>query len=81
MNSSVFFFVPSAHATSADPAPPQIFPRSGAALDGFNVYADRVSSWCNLEDPVCASGNDVAEHLTYLDQFTADAVAFIQTKL
>ena len=50
-------------------------------LDGFNVYADRVSSWCNRGDPVCASGNDVREHLTYLDQFTADAVTFIKTKL
>ncbi|KAK8879154.1 Alpha/Beta hydrolase protein [Apiospora arundinis] len=58
-----------------------ILPRNGTQLDGLNIYSEKVHSWCNGEDPVCSSGNDMDQHLTYFDQFTDDAAAFIKTKL
>ncbi|KAK8069956.1 Alpha/Beta hydrolase protein [Apiospora phragmitis] len=58
-----------------------ILPRAGAQLTGLNVYSNKIHSWCNGEDPVCSSGNDIDQHLTYFDQFTPDAAAFIKSKL
>ncbi|KAK7932286.1 hypothetical protein PG985_002998 [Apiospora marii] len=58
-----------------------ILPRAGAQLTGLNVHSDKIHSWCNGEDPVCSSGNDMDQHLTYFDQFTPDAAAFIKSKL
>ncbi|KAK7943524.1 acetylxylan esterase precursor [Apiospora aurea] len=58
-----------------------ILPRVGAQLTGLNVYSNKIHSWCNGQDPVCSSGNDMNQHLTYFDQFTPDAAAFIKSKL
>ncbi|KAK8131390.1 hypothetical protein PG984_007828 [Apiospora sp. TS-2023a] len=58
-----------------------ILPRKGAQLTGLNVHSDKIHSWCNGQDPVCSSGNDMDQHLTYFDQFTPDAAAFIKSKL
>ncbi|KAK8120818.1 hypothetical protein PG999_004938 [Apiospora kogelbergensis] len=58
-----------------------ILPRNGTQLDGLNIHSEKIHSWCNGEDPVCSSGNDMEQHLTYFDQFTDDAAAFIKTKL
>ncbi|KAK8052717.1 carbohydrate esterase family 5 protein [Apiospora saccharicola] len=58
-----------------------ILPRKGAQLTGLNVHSDKIHSWCNGQDPVCSSGNDLDQHLTYFDQFTPDAAAFIKSKL
>lgn len=46
----------------------QIWPRSQAELSGLTPWQDRMQSWCDGADPVCAGGNSVAAHGAYMNQ-------------
>ncbi|TGO88209.1 hypothetical protein BPOR_0176g00040 [Botrytis porri] len=48
-----------------------------------NQYASKIANCCNVEDPVCASGTNLAAHLVYPQNWdtTAAAAAWVQTML
>lgn len=67
--------------TASGAAADGIYPRTGTQLDRFNEYSDKVRSWCLIDDPVCARGDDVNAHSTYFDLFTEEAAEWVQSKL
>ncbi|KAJ0124990.1 hypothetical protein J7T55_006333 [Diaporthe amygdali] len=58
-----------------------IYPRTGTQLARLNEFSSEIRSWCLAADPVCAQGSDAAAHTSYFSIFSADAGAWIQTKL
>ncbi|EFQ34152.1 cutinase [Colletotrichum graminicola] len=58
--------------------------RSGSSLRNMNQFAGVLRSWCNGDDPVCASnsGSDGGEaaHTNYFQLYSNDAAAFIKEK-
>jgi len=56
-----------------------LFPRQNVPLFMQTDLSSRVRSYCDAGDPYCAGGNfsQVIIHLTYLNRYQSDAVAFI----
>ncbi|TEY36159.1 hypothetical protein BOTCAL_0564g00040 [Botryotinia calthae] len=46
-----------------------------------NQYASKIADYCNVEDPVCASGTNLTAHLVYPQNWDATAAAWVQTML
>jgi hypothetical protein len=56
-----------------DGASKQKNPRSADDLARLNRYSSVLRSYCAAGDPVCAGGNDVAQHLNYFELYTDEA--------
>lgn len=57
------------------------WPRTGANLARLNAYSSVLRSYCAGEDPVCAGGNNVNEHLDYFELYTDEASSWVVSKL
>lgn len=44
-------------------------------------FAGRIASWCNSGDPICDSGSDMNQHLTYMDVYKESAAYFTLANL
>jgi hypothetical protein len=64
-----------------DGADKQAWPRTGANLERLNRYSSVLRSYCAAGDPVCAGGNDVAQHLNYFELHTDEASSWVVGKL
>ncbi|EOA87686.1 carbohydrate esterase family 5 protein [Exserohilum turcica Et28A] len=64
-----------------DGADKQVWPRTGSNLERLNRYSDVLRSYCAAGDPVCASGNVVADHLNYFELYTDAASTWVLNKL
>jgi hypothetical protein len=58
-----------------------LFPRSGSQAAGLLTYTSVFHDYCIAEDPICAGGNVVADHLNYFDIYTDSAAAWVKSKL
>ncbi|KAF2140016.1 carbohydrate esterase family 5 protein [Aplosporella prunicola CBS 121167] len=58
-----------------------LFPRTTAQLANLKTYADRIRSYCDLGDPVCAGGDSLEVHSSYPQSYDEKAAAWVQTKL
>jgi len=60
------------------------WPRSQSSANSLNNFAGVLRSWCNVDDPVCASnsGQDGGElaHTNYFQVYTNEAASFIREK-
>ncbi|XXH04666.1 hypothetical protein Hte_011085 [Hypoxylon texense] len=45
------------------------------------VYADRIRSYCDAEDPYCSNGNNVRHHEQYVMIYGEHALAFVREKV
>ncbi|KAI2785223.1 carbohydrate esterase family 5 protein [Daldinia loculata] len=54
-----------------------------ARPSGFQcpVYADRIKSYCDAEDPYCSNGNDAQHHQQYVQIYGQQALAFVKQKV
>ena len=43
--------------------------------------ASKIADYCNVEDPVCASGTNLTAHLVYPQNWDTTAAAWVQTML
>jgi hypothetical protein len=59
----------------------QAWGRTGANLERLNRYSSVLRSYCGAGDPVCAGGNDVAQHLNYFELYTEEASNWVVGKL
>lgn len=64
-----------------DGADKQAWPRTGANLERLNRYSSVLRSYCGAGDPVCANGDDVAQHLNYFELYTEEASSWVVSKL
>lgn len=44
-------------------------------------YVHKIADYCNVEDPVCASGNNLTAHLVYPELWDTTAAAWVQSML
>ena len=44
-------------------------------------YADRIASYCDANDPFCASGSDINVHLGYFAEYDNAAASFVVGKV
>ncbi|KAJ9316528.1 CAZyme family CE5 [Paecilomyces variotii] len=51
--------------------------RTQNMLDALDVYASRIRSYCDKNDPICCRGHDLNTHLTYLTNYTDDAASWL----
>lgn len=51
--------------------------RTQNMLDALDVYASRMRSYCDKNDPICCRGHDLNTHLTYLNNYTDDAASWL----
>ncbi|KAI0004430.1 carbohydrate esterase family 5 protein [Xylariaceae sp. FL0662B] len=58
-----------------------IWPRENSQLSSLNVFSESLHSWCLVDDPVCAGGDDVDAHTSYFDVFISEAATWVKTKL
>ncbi|KAI5921341.1 carbohydrate esterase family 5 protein [Camillea tinctor] len=54
-----------------------LFPRTGAQLAGLNSFSSVLRSYCQAEDPICAGGDTVADHLNYFDVYSDAAGGWV----
>ena len=59
----------------------QIRPREGEQLASLNKFSDKLRSWCFIEDPACAGGDDINFHTAYFEVFVEEAADWVKTKL
>ncbi|KAI0383097.1 carbohydrate esterase family 5 protein [Hypomontagnella monticulosa] len=45
------------------------------------VYADRIKSYCDAEDPYCSNGNNAQHHQQYVQIYGQQALAFVKQKV
>ncbi|XDG00813.1 hypothetical protein ABKA04_000428 [Annulohypoxylon sp. FPYF3050] len=45
------------------------------------VYADRIKSYCDAEDPYCSNGNNAQHHQQYVQIYGQQALAFVKEKV
>lgn len=55
----------------------QIYPRSAASLKNLLSFGNRIKSYCDAGDTVCASGDNAAINRGYLDKYETAATNFI----
>lgn len=58
-----------------------VFPRNTKQLSNGMKYAGVWRDYCNGEDTLCASGNDLTEHLNYMDKWGDHAIAYARQRL
>lgn len=60
-----------------------LFPRSSAQLQLLSAFggSGKIASWCDSGDPFCASGANLAVHLTYLNRYQDAAASFVLGKI
>ncbi|TKA23335.1 hypothetical protein B0A50_07543 [Salinomyces thailandicus] len=59
-------------------------PRTPAQISRLNYYADRLRSWCQIDDPACAlnsGSNSIDAHTNYFDLYTNDAASWAAGKV
>ncbi|KAI9929348.1 hypothetical protein MW887_000816 [Aspergillus wentii] len=44
-------------------------------------YSDLIADYCNPNDPVCASGDDITAHMEYVYLWNDNAAAFFKRKV
>ncbi|KAF7935577.1 hypothetical protein EAE99_002557 [Botrytis elliptica] len=58
------------------------YPRTASQISVFeNQYASKIADYCNVDDPVCASGTNLTAHLVYPQNWDITAAAWVQTML
>jgi acetylxylan esterase len=62
-----------------DPAAEGLFPR--LASQSLVPFAAKLQSYCDVGDPYCAKGNDLAAHLDYTFKYDSAALTFVLGKL
>jgi len=58
-----------------------LFPRSGSQAAALLTYTSVFHDYCVANDPICAGGNVVADHLNYFDIYTDEAAAWVKSQL
>jgi len=64
-----------------DGADKQKNPRPAEDLALLNRYAPVLRAYCAAGDPVCANGNNVADHLNYFELYTDEASSWVVGKI
>jgi acetylxylan esterase len=62
-----------------DPGAQGLFPRS--ASESLAPFSAKLQSYCDIGDPYCAQGNNLAAHLDYTFKYNNAALAFVLGKL
>lgn len=60
---------------------PQVWPRQGEVLESLNRWTDVLRSYCNVEDPLCAGGDNSDFHLNYFDAFSTEAGVWVREQV
>jgi uncharacterized membrane protein len=55
-----------------------LFPRTSAQVNNMAKYGDRLRDVCVANDPICAGGDVVEDHLNYFDLYTNQAAAWFR---
>ncbi|CZS92654.1 related to acetylxylan esterase precursor [Rhynchosporium graminicola] len=58
-----------------------LFPRSGSQAAALLTYTSVFHDYCVANDPICAGGKVVADHLNYFDIYTDEAAAWVKSQL
>ncbi|KAI9157989.1 Acetylxylan esterase 2 [Paramyrothecium foliicola] len=58
-----------------------LFPRPGDQLANLNAFSGILRDYCATQDPICAGGDVVDEHLNYFDIYSEDAAAWVKQML
>jgi len=62
-----------------DPGATGLFPRLPS--QSLAAFASRIQSYCDIGDPFCARGQDLAAHLDYTFKYYSAALAFVLAQL
>ncbi|ATZ51287.1 hypothetical protein BCIN_06g07010 [Botrytis cinerea B05.10] len=58
------------------------YPRTASQISVIeNQYSSKIADYCNIGDPVCASGNNITAHGVYPQTWDTTAAAWVQTIL
>ena len=58
-----------------------IFPRPAYQLANLATWTAKFHDYCVAEDPICAGGDVVADHLNYFDLYSETAAAWIKSQI
>lgn len=58
-----------------------LFPRTEEQTTNMAKYGDRLRDYCAGDDPICAGGDVVADHLNYFDVYSNDAAAWVKERV
>ncbi|KAH0013437.1 alpha/beta-hydrolase, partial [Aureobasidium melanogenum] len=58
-----------------------IFPRPDYQLANLATWTSKFHDYCVAEDPICAGGDVVADHLNYFDLYSDTAAAWIKSQI
>ncbi|KAI5236542.1 alpha/beta-hydrolase [Aureobasidium subglaciale] len=58
-----------------------IFPRPAYQLANLATWTSKYHDYCVAEDPVCAGGNVVEDHLNYFDLYSDTAAAWVKSQI
>lgn len=58
-----------------------IFPRPDYQLANLATWTTKLHDYCVAEDPICAGGDVVADHLNYFDLYSDVAAAWIKSQI
>ncbi|KEQ70069.1 alpha/beta-hydrolase [Aureobasidium namibiae CBS 147.97] len=58
-----------------------IFPRPAYQLANLATWTSKFHDYCVAEDPICAGGDVVADHLNYFDLYSDVAAAWIKSQI
>ncbi|KAK6842967.1 carbohydrate esterase family 5 protein [Apiospora arundinis] len=58
-----------------------LYPRNSQQLANAANYASVWRDYCAGDEPICAGGNNVENHLNYFDLYTDEAAKYVQAKV
>ena len=58
-----------------------LYPRNSQQLANAANYASVWRDYCAGDEPICAGGNNVEDHLNYFDLYTNEAAEYVQAKI
>ncbi|KAK7940741.1 Alpha/Beta hydrolase protein [Apiospora aurea] len=58
-----------------------LYPRNSQQLANAANYASVWRDYCAGDEPICAGGNNVENHLNYFDLYTNEAAEYVQAKI
>ena len=58
-----------------------MFPRTDAQLQVLDGIAPKIEAYCDTTDKYCDSGTSLSVHVTYLDRYEAEALAFVMARI
>ncbi|KAK8050102.1 hypothetical protein PG994_011832 [Apiospora phragmitis] len=58
-----------------------LYPRDSQQLANAANYASVWRDYCAGDEPICAGGNNVEDHLNYFDLYTNEAAEYVQAKI